>query len=85
MAMKEKNIWILIIFILSGIVIGGLLGEIALKVDALSWLGYSQSFGLSTPIELILGVVVLTFGLIFNISIASILGMVIAIFIYRKM
>jgi len=85
MATKEKNIWILIIFILSGIVIGGLLGEIALKVPALSWLGYGQSFGLSTPIELNLSVLVLTFGLMFNINIASILGMAIAIFIYRKM
>jgi len=85
MATKEKNIWILIIFILSGIVIGGLLGEIALKVPALSWLGYGQSFGLSNPIELSLGVLVLTFGLMFHISIASIIGMAIAIFIYRKM
>ena len=85
MATKEKNIWILIIFILSGIVIGGLLGEIALNVPVLSWLGYGQSFGLSSPIELSLGVLVLTFGLMFNISIASIIGMAIAIFIYRKM
>ena len=35
MATKDKNIWILLIFILSGIVIGGLLGEIASKVDVL--------------------------------------------------
>ena len=29
MATREKNIWILIIFILSGLVIGGLLGQLA--------------------------------------------------------
>lgn len=33
MATKEKNIWILLIFILSGLVVGGLLGELAAKVD----------------------------------------------------
>ena len=47
MAMKEKNIWILLVFILSGIVIGGLLGELASKVDFLWWLGYGDSFGLT--------------------------------------
>ena len=35
MATRDKNIWILLIFILSGLVIGGLLGEIASKVDFL--------------------------------------------------
>ena len=85
MALKEKNIWILIVFLLAGIVIGGLLGELATKVSALSWLGYGQAFGLSTPVELNLSVVIITFGLLFNINIASIIGMALAIFIYRKM
>ena len=84
MATREKNFWILLVFLLSGLVIGGLLGEVASKVDWLSWLGYSQSFGLSTPIELNLNVIKITFGLMFDISIASIVGMAIAIFIYRK-
>ena len=46
MATKEKNIWILLIFILSGLVVGGLLGELASKVDWLWWLSYNQVFGL---------------------------------------
>ena len=85
MALKEKNIWILILFILSGLVIGGLLGELASKVDFLWWLSYGQSFGLSSPLELDLNIVKLTFGLMFKINISSILGMVIAIIIYHKM
>lgn len=84
MAMKEKNIWILLIFILSGLVIGGLLGEIAGKVDFLWWLGYGQSFGLTSPLELDLSIIKITFGLVFKINIASIIGMVLAIFIYKK-
>ena len=84
MATKEKNIWILLIFILSGLVVGGLLGEIAGKVDFLWWLGYGQSFGLTSPLELDLSIIKITFGLVFKINIASIIGMVLAIFIYKK-
>ncbi len=84
MATKEKNIWILIIFILSGLVVGGLLGELASKVNWLWWLSYSQSFGLNNPIILDLSVMKITFGLMFKISISSIIGMVLAIFIYKK-
>ena len=84
MATKEKNIWILLIFILSGLVVGGLLGELASRVDWLWWLSYEQQFGLETPIVLDLSVLKLTFGLMFKINIASIIGMVLAIFIYKK-
>lgn len=84
MATKDKNIWILIVFILSGLVIGGLLGELASNVDWLSWLSYSQEFGLRSPIELDLSVVQITFALMFRISISSIIGMILAIFIYKK-
>lgn len=84
MATRDKNIWILMVFLLSGLVIGGLLGEIASKVDWLWWLSYGESFGISSPIELDLSVIKITFGLMFKINIASIVGMGLAIFIYRK-
>ena len=84
MATKEKNIWILLIFLLSGLVIGGLLGEIASKVDWLWWLSYGENFGISSPIELDLSVITISFGLMFRINIASIVGMALSIFLYRK-
>lgn len=84
MATREKNIWILLVFILSGLVVGGLLGDLAGKVDFLWWLSYGQDFGLSSPIELDLSIVQISFGLMFRINIASIIGMIIAILIYRK-
>lgn len=84
MATREKNVWILILFILCGIVVGGLLGELASKVDFLWWLSYGESFGLSEPIRLDLRVIDLTFGIMFKINVSSIIGMILAIFIYRK-
>ena len=84
MATKEKNIWILLVFILSGLVVGGLLGELANRIDWLWWLSYGQSFGLETPITLDLSIIKITFALMFKISISSIIGLVLAIFIYKK-
>lgn len=84
MATREKNVWILLVFLLAGLVIGGLLGKLASEVSWLWWLAYGQSFGLETPIVLDLSVLKLTFGLVFNINVASIIGMILAVFIYRK-
>ena len=84
MATKEKNFWILLIFILCGLVLGGLLGELARNVNWLSWMAFGQEFGLENPLTLNLGVMTITFALMIKINIASIIGMAIAIFIYRK-
>ena len=84
MASKEKSVWILIVFILSGLVIGGLLGSVAKQVEGLWWLSYGENFGLTSPLELDLSIITITFGVMFKINIASIIGMAIAIFIYRK-
>ena len=84
MATKDKNIWILMIFILSGIVIGGLLGEFASNVDWLWWLSYGQEFGITTPLSLDLHVIKITFSVVFKINIASIIGIGISIWLYRK-
>ena len=84
MATRDKNIWILLIFILSGLVIGGLLGELATKVNWLWWLGFGQSFGLENPLVLDLSIVKITFALMVKINIASIIGIAIALCVYRK-
>lgn len=84
MATKEKNFWIFLIFLLSGLVIGGLLGELATKVDWLWWLSYGQSFGLSTPVTLDLSVLKITFSCMIKINVASIIGIILAVIWYRK-
>ena len=83
--MRSKNGWVLLIMLLSCIVLGGFIGMLTANVSGLSWLNYGQSFGLENPIVLDLGLLILTFGLTIHISIASILGVVIAIIIYRKL
>ncbi len=84
MATREKNIWILLVFLLAGLVIGGLLGKLASSVSWLWWLSYEQQFGLETPFVLDLSVLKITFGLMVKINVASIIGMILAIFVYKK-
>lgn len=84
MATRDKNFWVLLIFILAGLVIGGLLGEFASKVDWLWWLGFGQEFGLESPLILNLSIVKITFALMVKINIASIIGIGISLFVYRK-
>lgn len=84
MATRDKNIWVLLIFICCGLVIGGLLGQMASQVEWLNWLSYGQTFGLSEPLVLELNIIKITFGLMLNINVASIIGMAIALLLYRK-
>ncbi len=85
MATRDKNAWIVILFIFAGLVIGGLLGQVASQVDWLSWLAYGQTFGIQDPFILDMNVLSLTFAFSIQINIASIIGLAIAIFLYRKL
>ena len=83
---KSKNYLMLGLFLLSGIVLGGLLAELAAGVPILSFLSYGQSFGVdvNNPFVLDLAIVKITFGISFQLSVAVILGLVLSIIIYKK-
>ena len=65
--------------ILAGIVIGGFIGSLFPN----TFLNYGQVFGLSNPVVLDLGIIVLTFGLTIRITIASVLGIILAVLCFR--
>mgnify|MGYP002518308596 CR=1 FL=1 len=81
----NKNKWTLLLILLSGIVLGGFIGYLCRNVSFLSWLNYGQTFGLSAPVILDLGIMIITFGLTITINIASIIGIIIGIIIYKKL
>ena len=81
--MRYKNFWILLIMLLAGIVLGGFMGQLAEGISWLSWLNYGQSFGLDSPLVINLGILVITFGLSIQITMASIIGLAVALIIYR--
>jgi hypothetical protein len=79
--MKKKNNWTCLILILAGIVLGGFIGSLFNS----SWLNYGQAFGLTNPVTLDLGILIITFGLTIKITISSIIGVIIGILIYRAL
>ncbi len=80
--MGYKNFGVLLVLLLSGIVLGGFIGEAAQGISGLSWLNFGQSFGLDSPLTINLGVIIVTFGLTIRITMASIIGVVLALVIY---
>ncbi len=81
--MRNKNFWILLIMLLTGIVLGGFMGQLAEGVSWLSWLNFGQSFGLDSPLVVNFGILIVTFGLTIKITMASIIGVAVALIIYR--
>ena len=79
----NKNYWVLLLLVLAGVVLGGFIGELTSNISFLHGLSYGQSFGLQKPLVLDLGILVLTFGLTIKITIAGIIGILLAILIYR--
>lgn len=82
---SNKNGWALFLLILAGIVLGGFLGSLAKNVEWLQWLNYGLSFGMENPLELNLQILMLVLQLNFKITITSIIGVIVAIFIYKKL
>lgn len=81
--MKVKNSWIIVFMMMIGLIIGTVIGSYCSGMQALSWLNYGQVFGLTSPLVLDLGVLVLTLGLTIKINIASVIGIVIAFLFYK--
>ncbi len=80
---RNKNAWALVLLLLVGIVLGGFVGSLVDGIPYLSWLNYGQVFGLTSPITLDLGILMVTFGLTLKITLSGILGAVAAVVIYR--
>lgn len=82
---SSQNIWILVLLLLAGVVLGGFIASMLGGIPALSWLAYGSDFGLSSPLVLDLGVLTLQFGLTIRFTIAGIIGIALAFLIYRKL
>lgn len=85
-----KNSWALFLLMLAGVVLGGFIGYLTKEVSFLTWLNFGQEFGIggangSGIVRLNLGVMIISFGLTIKITVASIIGVIVAIIIYRKL
>lgn len=81
--MKKSRITFILILI-SGLVIGGLLGDTLGNIPMLSWLNYGKQIGLNPPLSLDLSFFTLQLGMTIKLNIAGIIGMLISIIVYKK-
>ena len=77
-SMKYRG-WVLFFLIIIGYILGNLIGQ----HSGIAFLSYGGAFGLTSPVELNIGFMILTFGLTFNINIAGILGIIIAFVCFK--
>lgn len=84
MATRDKRFWILLIFLLAGIVVGGMLNEVAISMGAPSFLTSDYSFGIDNPVSLNFQVLQFQLGFIIKINIFTIVGMLLGVFVYRR-
>ena len=81
----EKHTGFLIFLILLGAISGKLVGDIiGNSIKGLSFFKVSYAIGTSTPINLDLKVLTVTFGVNFNFNIMSIIGVILAIILYKR-
>mgnify|MGYP005948265879 FL=1 len=76
--MKKIN-WVFLVVVLIGFMLGSFIGTYFSN----TFLNYGQVFGLSSPLVLDLGFIILTFALQIHITIASVIGVIIALIICR--
>ena len=89
MAKKTDNMIVLLVILILGALIGSVIGEV---IGSLAPGGYLEAVfskgvspGLAPPAVLDLKVLTLTLGLTMKINLASLLGIVLALLIYRKL
>ncbi len=71
-----------LLVLLVGLVLGGILGE--LLKDVVPILAYGKSIGFQ-PVTVDLSVIILTLGLTMQVNLAAIIGIMAAVFIFRKL
>ena len=79
-----RNTLMFFIFLLSAIVVGGLISELTRAISFLSWLSYGQTFGigLSSPLTVDLGVFTLSFGVGLTLNVAVIICIIVSMVLY---
>ena len=84
--MKVKRTLFLLFYLLAGIVTGAMLASLCSGVSWLSWLSYSSAIGLNrgAPLILDLSVLQITFGFSMSISVAQVITIGFAIFLFNK-
>lgn len=80
---RNKNSWLLILFVITGVVLGSLIGDFF--GTAVPFLNYGpEQLGLNN-IEVNLGVIYFQITLLFKINVTSLIGLLLAVVIFNRL
>jgi len=82
----ERNTISLGLVMLAGVVVGGFLGEYIGSYENFEWLkfGYEIGIGGETPMEIDLMILKVQIGVVLKFTIAGVIGLGLAAFLYNK-
>ncbi len=81
-----KKTLLFLLFLLSGIILGTIITNLAQDVSFLKWLCWGDSIGVGypNPVSIDLAIVKLNFGFVLEVNIAKLLCIISSILIYAK-
>ena len=84
--MKFKNSLLFLFYLLAGIILGSMVASFAADISFLSWLSYGREIGFASGSPAVLDFIIFKvwFGFSLGISVAQILTVGLAMYIYRK-
>jgi len=82
-ATSTLALWVLLVVILFGGVLGSVIAEAVVGFSPLGFLAREVRIGLDPPIHLNLRIISITLGAVIRLNAAMVLGVILAIWIYR--
>ena len=77
--------WVLVLIIVAGAVLGSVLGDALGQFTYLAPLGHTIALGVDPPLTLDLRIVSLTVGFTLRLSLAIVLGIILAVYLFRAL
>ena len=75
--------WILAIVVLAGAMLGSVVADAVGQFTYLAPIGHSVAVGVDPPVTLDLRIITLTLGFVVRLNLATVLGIIAAIFVFR--
>lgn len=81
-----KKDFLFLFYLLAGIITGSIIANLCSGVNALSWLSFGQTIGFApnSPAVLDLIIIKITFGFSMSITVAHIITIAAALYLYKK-
>ena len=77
--------WVLVIIVIAGAMLGSVFANAVGQFTYLAPLGHSVAFGVDPPITLDLHVFTITLGFTVRLNLATIAGIIVAIYLFRAL